>query len=126
MMPSKAVSFVKFVGRSDLKDLVPPSEQLVEWGGEKSYHFVFEPEFLPAAGPTTINGQFDDARKKVRPASITNCLAVLMYVSLFAQVTFAEGTTSNDSSPVESTDPIKKLFPGNNRSLSSKYEMLTS
>jgi len=91
MMPSKAVSFVKFVGRSDLKDLVPPSEQLVEWGGEKSYHFVFEPEFLPAAGPTTINGQFDDARKKV---------------------TFAEGTTSNDSSPVESTDPIKKLYPG--------------
>jgi len=91
MMPAKAVSLIKFSGRSDLKELVPVCEQLVEWGGEKSYHFVFEPEFLPAAGPTTINGQFDDSRKKVH---------------------FAEGTTSNDSSPVESTDSVKKLFPG--------------
>jgi len=91
MMPAKAVGLIKFAGRSDLKDLVPVCDQLVEWGGEKSYHFVFEPEFLPAAGPTTINGQYDDARKKVH---------------------FAEGTTSNDSSPVESTESIKKLFPG--------------
>ena len=64
-MPGKSVDMVKFVGRSDLKDYVPFSEQLVEWGGEVKFHFVFEPEFLPATGPTTINGQFDDARKKV-------------------------------------------------------------
>ena len=34
-------------------------------GGEVQYTFVFEPEFLPATGSTTINGQYDDARKKV-------------------------------------------------------------
>ena len=112
MMPAKAVGLIKFAGRSDLKDLVPVCDQLVEWGGEKSYHFVFEPEFLPAAGPTTINGQYDDARKKV---SLTWACVHLEFahVSLFAQVHFAEGTTSNDSSPVESTESIKKLFPGN-------------
>lgn len=112
MMPAKAVSLIKFSGRSDLKELVPVCEQLVEWGGEKSYHFVFEPEFLPAAGPTTINGQFDDSRKKVRPVSILQ-YPQYAYASLFEQVHFAEGTTSNDSSPVESTDSVKKLFPGN-------------
>jgi len=90
-MPGKSVNMVKFVSRSDLKDMVPQCEQLVEWGGDVNYHFVFEPEFLPAAGPTTNNANCDDARKKV---------------------TFAEGTTSNDSTPVESSDNVKKLFPG--------------
>lgn len=57
---------MKFVGRSDLKDFVPINEQLVEWGGQVNYHFVFEPEFLPAAGPVNLNGTFDDSKKKVR------------------------------------------------------------
>ena len=58
---------MKFCGRSDLKEYVLPADQLVEWGGQLNYHFVFEPEFLPAAGPTHINGE--DSRKKVNPIS---------------------------------------------------------
>ena len=65
-MPGKSADLVKFVGRSDLKDYVPVAEQLSEWGGSDNYHFIFEPEFLPAAGPVTLNGQIDDAKKKVR------------------------------------------------------------
>lgn len=66
-MPGKSADLVKFVSRSDLKDFVPVNEQLVEWGGQINYQFVFEPEFLPATGSVAINGQqYDDARKKVR------------------------------------------------------------
>ena len=64
-MPGKSAELVKFVGRADLKDYVPVEEQLAEWGGPVSYHYVFEPEFLPAAGPVTLNGQIDDSKKKV-------------------------------------------------------------
>ncbi len=66
-MPGKSADLVKFVSRSDLKDFVPINEQLVEWGGQINYQFVFEPEFLPATGSVAINGQqYDDARKKVK------------------------------------------------------------
>lgn len=64
-MPGKSADLVKFVGRSDLKDFVPVSEQLSEWGGPVNYTFSFEPEFLPATGPVTLNGHIDDAKKKV-------------------------------------------------------------
>lgn len=85
-MPGKSVDMVKFVGRSDLKDFVPISEQLSEWGGDIHYSFVFEPEFFnPATGSTTIS-HFEDARKKVH---------------------FAEDT-SNDSASHENGDVLAK------------------
>lgn len=90
-LPGKSAELVKFVSRSDLKEFVPPGEQLVEWGGTVQYHFVFEPEFLPAAGPVTLNGQIEDSKKKVH---------------------FAEDTASNDLGGNDQTDVVKKPVPG--------------
>ncbi|EFX68040.1 motile sperm domain-containing protein 2-like [Daphnia pulex] len=102
-MPAKSVNMVKFVGRSDLKDFVPVTEQLAEWGGPVNYHFVFEPEFLPAAGPVNLNGQFDDSKKKVH---------------------FAEGTTSSETSSVDSTETVKKPVPGQYLQLTPAEEIV--
>jgi len=101
-MPGKSAELVKFVGRADLKDYVPVEEQLAEWGGPVSYHYVFEPEFLPAAGPVTLNGQIDDSKKKVH---------------------FAEDTASNDSTPIDSTE-VKKPVPGQLLQLSPTEEIV--
>jgi len=61
-LPGKTAEIVKFVGRSDLKDWIPVSEQLTEWGGKVDYTFVFEPEPIPA--PAVITNEIDN-RKKV-------------------------------------------------------------
>ncbi|KAK4004350.1 motile sperm domain-containing protein 2 [Daphnia magna] len=102
-MPAKSVNMVKFVGRSDLKDFVPVTEQLAEWGGSVNYHFVFEPEFLPASGPVNLNGQFDDSRKKVH---------------------FAEGTTSNETTSTDSSESVKKPVPGQYLQLAPAEEIV--
>lgn len=44
LLPAKAVERLKFVGKDNLKQVVPPEHALVCWGGMDDYEFEFIPE----------------------------------------------------------------------------------
>ena len=98
-------------------------------GGEVQYTFVFEPEFLPATGSTTINGQYDDARKKVVKIYVVLLQIHLNFnttpIFVICKVHFAEDTASNDTASIENGDGLsKKPYPGQLLQLSPTEEIV--
>ena len=93
-LPGKTAELVKFVSRSDLKEWIPVSEQLKEWGGKVEYKFAFEPEPIPA--PVVITTNEADNRKKV---GLIIRIIQIVYMSLnigLFKVTFAEDAGNGD------------------------------
>ncbi|XP_033352538.1 motile sperm domain-containing protein 2-like isoform X1 [Bombus vosnesenskii] len=60
-LPPKAIPKIKFVHKSNIHELVEPSDILTCWGGSNEYTFKFVPEAQNNID-ATINGKFDNKK----------------------------------------------------------------
>ncbi|KAL0280054.1 UNVERIFIED_CONTAM: hypothetical protein PYX00_001464 [Menopon gallinae] len=61
-LPPKAIRKIKFVSKTNLKDLVDPENALRSWGGFNDYVYSFEPEERAVGEPFSAQ---DECKKKV-------------------------------------------------------------